>query len=145
MTLVRPEFEVGDRVRVIGEHAWATWFYGDIIRISKSTNNIQVEVKGTKLWLPREGLQVHHRDGDPGPPYIKLLKEVRFEGLGEIIICPPRACLRIIQEDAHGVWVEVEEAAGSFYFWKNDKRAVWATHDDLVNEPEYNDYETINA
>jgi len=73
---------------------------------------------------------------------LKLLKQVRFESFGQDIICPIGRCLEIIEFDDHGWWIEVDEGAGSFYFRKDDKRVVQATLNDLLTEPEYNDYET---
>jgi len=73
---------------------------------------------------------------------LKLLKQVRFQSFGQDVICPVGRCLEIVEDDAHGWHVLVEDGAGSFYFRKDDKRVVQATLDDLLTEPEYNDYET---
>lgn len=74
--------------------------------------------------------------------HVRLLKQIRFETCGQDVICPIGRCLRIVEWDAHGVSVEIEDGSGHYYFRTGDPRVTWATMDDLINEPEYNDYET---
>ncbi len=74
--------------------------------------------------------------------HIKLLVGVRFKGLTQLVILPAGRCLEIASE-GDKTWVaEIEEGEGHFVFSKADPTIVEATIDDLVNEPEYNAYES---
>ena len=72
-----------------------------------------------------------------------MTKPMRFSGLSQIIICPADRCLLILSEGTETLAVEVEEGEGTFVFRKDDPRITEATIDDVVNEPEYNDYESF--
>lgn len=75
--------------------------------------------------------------------HIKLLKEVRVKTYGQIVILPVGRCLEIVG-DGHESWcVLIDEGEGHMGFRKDDPHVVEATMDDLVNEPEYNGYETL--
>lgn len=148
MTLIRPKFEVGDRVQfwpLIDTYPHLVFTYGEVTRLPLKETTQTVEVKmlkdGQTYCLMKDHLR-NHQPKVAGPPYIKLLRQIRFESFGQDIICPPGRCLELVREDEHGVWVDVERDAGSFYIRNDDVRVDWATREDLINEPESNDYES---
>ena len=76
--------------------------------------------------------------------HIKLLKPRRFEGMTQYITLPAGRCLEIMTE-GKATWVaEIEGGEGHFSFGKHDPNVVLATMDDLVNEPDYNAYESFD-
>lgn len=75
--------------------------------------------------------------------HIKLLKGTRFKGLTQYVTLPAGRCLEVAS-DGDTTWVaEIEEGEGHFTFLKGDPNVVEATMEDLVSEPEYNDYESF--
>lgn len=77
-------------------------------------------------------------------PHIKLLKPRRFEGMTQVITLPAGRCLEIRGEGKQTWVAEIEDGEGHFSFRKDDPNVIEATLDDIVNEPEYNDYESYD-
>lgn len=75
-------------------------------------------------------------------PHIKLLKSMRFKGLTQIVICPAGRCLQVLSEGDDTLAVEIEEGEGTFVLSKRDHKIAEADIEDMVSEPEYNDYES---
>lgn len=77
-------------------------------------------------------------------PHIKLLKPRRFKGMTQFITLPAGRCLEV-KGGSKLTWVaEIEDGEGHFSFRKDDPNVVEATMEDLLSEPDYNDYESFS-
>jgi len=144
---------VGDTIRYFGEKYPAlTWSNGVVCRVpAKDTGRLMVESlkNGKKYWISKDRLQLwKRRPNPPGTrPYVKLLKERRIKTLSQIVILPVGRCLRMVAGSRWtGGWtVEVDDDEGHIFIRSDDPTATVAVLDDLINEPEDNDYESYHA